>query len=621
MENLIINTLKVKSASAYDNNIVGGKAFSLINLKQKGFNVPPFVVVTTNAFKYFLQVNNIYDKVEELFINKQFEAIQNLIIKTPMDNKLQQELDKIVSKFGDAHFSVRSSAISEDSVEKSFAGQFTTFLSVRKDKVISSIKKCWASLFNSNVIVYQNYNDFPIYSMAVVVQEMINSDYAGVAFSIDPLSSTGNYMCIESVRGVGENLVSGRVTPSKFKVRKSNKDIHFAKGKLGFSKVLFDKLVNNVLDIEAAYNKPMDIEWCVRDDKLYILQARPITTVPPMLNYKVLVTRDRTMMRNEIFYKGEHGIVLELTQGLCYENTLFKFDSKINSVIMYWNFIDLEEQPQVMFDVMGKNLKNVIKLYNRAVKSANDLNLVMQGVKPFLADKFIQDMIYIYPFNGLGSAVWECENVNKIVGEKFTDFRMRYDACLYHAEEYLFEKAESLVPEKYKKYINFLTYGQVFFGEPINKKLLKQMSKGYIYFKEVIYVGKQMEQTLKQNKIVLLDEQVEAADENATIIKGDIACQGVAQGRAVVVFSKKDLSNFKKGDILVSPMTTPQHVEQMKTAIAIVTDEGGLTCHAAIVAREFNKPCIIAAKNATKIIKTGMQIKVDANVGMVEILK
>jgi len=104
-------------------------------------------------------------------------------------------------------------------------------------------------------------------------------------------------------------------------------------------------------------------------------------------------------------------------------------------------------------------------------------------------------------------------------------------------------------------------------------------------------------------------------------IKGQIAFKGKAQGKVRILKRKNQVSEFKDGEILISPMTTPDFVPAMKRAAAIVTDEGGIVCHAAILARELKKPCVIATKFATKIFKDGDIVEVDANKGIVKKLK
>lgn len=104
-------------------------------------------------------------------------------------------------------------------------------------------------------------------------------------------------------------------------------------------------------------------------------------------------------------------------------------------------------------------------------------------------------------------------------------------------------------------------------------------------------------------------------------LKGQTASQGYAKGVARIVLERKDFAKFKKGEILITGMTRPEFVPLMEKAAAIVTNEGGITCHAAIISRELGKPCIIGTKNATELIKDGDLIEVRANHGTVRILK
>jgi phosphohistidine swiveling domain-containing protein len=104
-------------------------------------------------------------------------------------------------------------------------------------------------------------------------------------------------------------------------------------------------------------------------------------------------------------------------------------------------------------------------------------------------------------------------------------------------------------------------------------------------------------------------------------IKGNVVSQGQARGKVKIIWRSSDLSKLKSGDVLVANFTTPEYVPAMKKAIAIVTDDGGITCHAAIISRELNKPCVVGVKIATKVLKDGMMVEVDAERGIVKILK
>ena len=110
-------------------------------------------------------------------------------------------------------------------------------------------------------------------------------------------------------------------------------------------------------------------------------------------------------------------------------------------------------------------------------------------------------------------------------------------------------------------------------------------------------------------------------DTDKTEFKGTVGYHGIAKGKARIVFDPKKIKEFNKGDILITGMTRPEFLPLMEKASAFVTDAGGMLSHAAIVARELKKPCVLATENATKIIKDGDEIEVDANMGIVRILK
>jgi phosphohistidine swiveling domain-containing protein len=103
-------------------------------------------------------------------------------------------------------------------------------------------------------------------------------------------------------------------------------------------------------------------------------------------------------------------------------------------------------------------------------------------------------------------------------------------------------------------------------------------------------------------------------------VKGMVVCRGVCRGPVVIVHNDGELDKVKEGDVLVTGMTTPDYLPALRKAAAFVTDEGGVTCHAAIVARELKKPCIVGTKRATQVLKEGQMVEVDANAGIVRII-
>lgn len=133
-----------------------------------------------------------------------------------------------------------------------------------------------------------------------------------------------------------------------------------------------------------------------------------------------------------------------------------------------------------------------------------------------------------------------------------------------------------------------------------------------------LYLIDELDEALKKAGVRLAEEKIPAA---LSEIKGEPAYKGVIQGRVRLVSLKRDVPSLLEGEILVSEMTSPAYLPAIIKSAAVITDEGGVTCHAAIVCRELKKLCIIGTKIATQVLKDGDFIEVDANQGTVKILK
>ena len=302
-----------KDISKEDIISVGGKAANLGEMFSK-FSIPDGFCITVSAFEKFLDDSKIKDKMIDYLQNinfnnlKELESASQKIRKLIINSKIPKEIEKLIIKNYNkinGFVAVRSSAVAEDLEQASFAGQQSTFLNVKGDKdLIKFVKECWASFYTARAIVYREkykFNHQP--KMAVVVQQMVDSKKSGVIFTVNPITKNKDEMIIEATFGLGEAIVSGMVTPDNYLIDKKNqkvlKEIINEKKiaivrqngknktlKLNSEKAnertLNDKELNQLIDeslkIEKYYKKPMDIEWAI-DDKIYILQARPITTL------------------------------------------------------------------------------------------------------------------------------------------------------------------------------------------------------------------------------------------------------------------------------------------------------------------------------------------------------
>lgn len=436
---LILNLADVSDA---DLALVGGKAGKLGEVVRQGLPVPPGFVVTTEAYARFVAETRLSTELPAALAKLDLERpetveaaskrIRELFESTEFPADLTTVLREAYERFAQEHdvkFSaVRSSATAEDLEGASFAGLQETYLNMAgTDQVLEAIRKCWGSLFTARVLVYRARKGFDHHSvrLAVLVQKMVDSLVSGILFTRDP--NTGeNHMIIEAGWGLGEAIVGGEVTPDHYVVDGATQRIvhkqiaeqkvrvvRAANGGNRREEVPTDeRQVQKVPDeriqrlaslgrvIESHYRRPMDVEWCADDKSLYIVQARPVTTIsaPP-------------------------------------------------------------------------------------------------------------------------------------------------------------------TPAK--------------------------------------------------------TPSASAPESEAPILKGFGASPGTAGGRVRLLLTADQMDRLQHGEILVTTMTTPDMVPAMAQAAAIVTDEGGMTCHAAIVSRELGVPCVVGTRTATKTLHEGDSVSVDGKTGMV----
>lgn len=300
--------------------IAGGKGASLCRMFQQGFPVPEGFICCSEMYRDFMEANNLWDRVYEKLEAIDWEsgeslastgkAIRDMISTAPMPKEMEERLVEDYRKLGNnVPVAVRSSGTAEDLDDASFAGQQETFLYViGEDEVIKYVRDCWASLYNDSAIFYRKEKKFDEreISIAVVVMRMVNSEKSGVMFSANPINKSRETVMIEAAWGLGEGVVQGIVNPDNYVVHKDGYayDLHHVPEKeimviraseRGGSKevpvpddmkeapVLTDEEVHDLVDlavkVENYYEKPMDLEWAYEAGKMYLLQARPITTL------------------------------------------------------------------------------------------------------------------------------------------------------------------------------------------------------------------------------------------------------------------------------------------------------------------------------------------------------
>ncbi len=311
------HTKNFKNLTKKDVGIAGGKGASLGEMTKTGIPVPPGFVVLASAFDRFLNETDLFVQVaaelkkvnyEDInSVDKASSIIRDLIHDVKMPKDLEREIMTDFKKMGAKFVAVRSSATAEDSSVASWAGELESFLNTTERSVLENVKKCWSSLFTPRAIFYRHEKKLleTHVSVAVVVQEMVESEISGICFTIHPVTEDRDQMIIEAGYGLGEAIVSGSITPDSYVISKKDlslMDVNISnqakkiirclkkgvkwvaikkneqeKQKLDGKKII--ELTKICLNIEKHYKKPQDIEWAFKEKKFYIVQSRPITTL------------------------------------------------------------------------------------------------------------------------------------------------------------------------------------------------------------------------------------------------------------------------------------------------------------------------------------------------------
>lgn len=331
------NQLSIKDVPS-----VGGKNASLGEMYRKlasqKVKVPNGFATTSEAYNYFLHEAGVKDRIKKILkgldtrnvndLMKRSAEVRHVILHTPLPDDLEKEIvegyKKLSAEYKVANLDVaiRSSATAEDLPDASFAGQQETYLNIRgAEQLLIAVRKCIASLFTSRAISYRvdkHFDHFKI-ALSVGVQKMVRSDVgsSGVMFTIDTESGFQNAVLINSIYGLGENIVQGKVSPDEFYVfkptkaiisksigkkalrmiynndpKKPTRDVRVKPGEQRRQSITDEqvlKLAEWAMIIEKHYKRAMDIEWALdgKENELYILQARP-ETIHSVRNYKIL---------------------------------------------------------------------------------------------------------------------------------------------------------------------------------------------------------------------------------------------------------------------------------------------------------------------------------------------
>lgn len=245
--------LELTDSAATAPSRAGSKAANLANLAQASFHIPRGIVLTTDVYERFAE---------------------------SADTALTELLSTAIEILGDTSLAVRSSGIAEDLPDASFAGQYETVLGVHGlGELENAVRRCWKSAQSSHVLSYQAAHSVGGSALAVLVQQMVRADSAGVAFSANPVTGARDEVVINAVPGLADRLVSGEISPEEWLVT-----TELTHRTTSPEKALDENEALRVAElarkVATHFGMPQDIEWAFEGDDLFLLQARPITALP-----------------------------------------------------------------------------------------------------------------------------------------------------------------------------------------------------------------------------------------------------------------------------------------------------------------------------------------------------
>lgn len=618
----------------------GGKAVNLAKMLQKGLPVPRGFSVRLDAFD---ELGNLKDGLADQIL------------------KLLDQTKK---------YAVRSSAIAEDSANASWAGQFESFLDIEPQDVPGKVIECHNSAKERAKAYAQNLADDSSFNVAVVIQEMVHPEYAGVLFTKDPLTGEKRFVT-EYVEGIGEELVSGRADPIKLSWKPGDE-----------IKAPFDvaKLTSLAEKVEAAFESPQDIEWAWAENTMWLVQTRPITsTQTSKENYNIGEPADLFYWgpsRTNPMYMSDFMAAVEKLFAEMVSDPELPAPPK-NLVLfdegkMVWlsnaqDFFDWCEKTFEAYEKQNRLTQDIARWreYSNGLAQLNEKEFNSAIIDAWYYTEFAEFSLYgaeavlakrLSRFDEkTRQEIWAAFTIPdkptflvridkelseskdpRAMADKYPWIQDGYHGVSDNAESYFLERLKIIGDEleEVKNYelkraeltkkhglndgeISALTLARKL-AEFIDDRKAWMMQTRRLIKAPIgginhgwFFDGKTATLIDQENTHELWQRFVNfKASTNA--VAGVVASNGgkhFVNGEVYIVATPTDPVPDNK--IVVVLSTSPSYVPLMRKAKALVTDHGGMMSHAAIVAREFNLPCIVGTKQATKVLSTGDHVVLD----------
>ncbi|HEV2656140.1 MAG TPA: PEP/pyruvate-binding domain-containing protein [Ktedonobacteraceae bacterium] len=622
---------------------VGGKGASLAQLAAVGLPVPPGFHITTAAYRYFVRENGLQEQIlatvsavtadQPTSLEEASSKIGRMFAQGSMPAEIATAIRQAYVALGgdDLSVAVRSSATAEDLPDLSFAGQQETYLNMRGEAmVLDAIKRCWASLWTARAIGYRARAGIAHeeVSLAVVVQELVLADAAGILFTANPLTGERDQVMINATWGLGEAIVSGQITPDTVVVDRasgtiiaqqiSEKEVMTVCSQSGTSEepVPVGKRTSAVLTavqaaqlarigvrIEELYGQPMDIEWALRQNRFFIVQARPITTLSKTAGSQVRRPPvDETLWSafcqrftahlaqfGHAIYDLDFSKPVPADDPVALLETL-KFFLSSNAPDPYARQATSKKAREHAMQTMLNRLRGPSRwLFRRLVGMA-------QRFAPLREDE-LADV-------GLGWPV--LRRMLREIGQRLVthDAITIPDDVFWLTQDELLEAVIAL--DRGQSPANYHT--------TVSERRTTWESERMLT-PPIALPLKGGTRSLGMNFSSILPART--GQQAGDVLKGSAASPGHVTGMARVIHGADEFAQMRQGDILVARITTPAWTPLFALAAGIVTDVGGPLSHSSIVAREYRIPAVLGTGVATERLHTGQNVTVDGDAGTV----
>ena len=712
-------TVQLRSASK-SRSICGGKAAALSEMMESGIRVPGGFCITAGAYEYFIEETGLRGRIamelgrkrlEDMRWEEMWDAalrIRNMFLAAYMPDEVGGAIRDAAGQWlSDAPVAVRSASLAEDSAETSFAGLHESFLNVRgTEEILKHVRLVWSSLWSDAALSYSRELslDPGTSSMAVIVQEMVFGERSGVAFGVDPQNS--RRAVIEAVYGLNKGLVDGDVEADRWTVDRSSGKAsadHVARhesqvvplgsgvrleslgGEYLDRPVLDERNVSSVysalMKAEDLFGAPQDMEWTIRGEDLYTLQARPITTVQSAgaderRSYDLSLRRSFANLKviGERI-EGEYLPAMEAEAAEAAGKDLGSMDDdELSSEIesrhaamerwrkVYWDdFIPFAhgvrlfgqvyndrlnpEDPFEFIDLLAavplKSMERNRKLAELASMIAGAAGL--EGIEREKAEDDIERSLesLVGEFAGLSCSMAACDNekeslraiASEMSAADGADTGIDEDRLGILEEEWFasFEDEEldhaSELLELGRESYRLRDDDNIYLGR-FESNLTRAMDESRRRLGERCageYACTNAEELIRALR--LPDYIPESVSQRAEVkedkvlrarqLRGQPAGAGIARGTARVIRDTGDLFKVQRGEILVCDSIDPNMTFVVPLVSAIVERRGGMLIHGAIIAREYGLPCVTGVPDATRYIRSGVNLTVDGFYGLV----